>query len=359
MAINHELKVLPQNSRETGKQVDQLTRPTHRVDNPVGYVGHAGNFARPIPPSHAANIAQSRKPPWLKIRPPSGESYLKIKALTETLGLNTVCQEARCPNLSECWNSGTATFMLGSDTCTRACRFCAVKTARIPPPLDPKEPEKLAHSIAALNLEYVVLTSVDRDDLIDGGAQHFADSISAIKLRCKGIHVEALVPDFKGNTSSIETIVSSGLDVYSHNLETIRRLHYRVRDPRANYDQSLATLRYAKLYSREREKSLGKKLFTKSSLMLGFGERAEEILEAAKDLHENEVDIITLGQYLRPTLSHLPVEKFWTPEEFSLLAIEIKALGFMFVASGPLVRSSYRASEVFVNDQLKEQVYAI
>jgi len=255
--------------------------------------------------------------------------------------LNTVCEEAHCPNIAECWASGTATFMLGGDTCTRACRFCAIKTARVPPPLDPDEPRHIAQSIARLGLRYVVLTSVDRDDLPDQGSAHFAETIVGIKQRDSHLVVEALVPDFQGDIRAIETIVDARLDVYAHNVETVQRLQYQVRDPRANYYQSLLTLSAAKDYARRQ----GWKLLTKSSLMLGLGEQEEELETAFADLRKHEVDILTLGQYLRPSSRHLPVQRYWSVEEFEKLQKKAESYGFLYVAAGPMVRSSYRAAD--------------
>ncbi len=309
------------------------------------------NLARPISPSKAKEILATRKPEWLKIRPPAGESYLQIKGMLRERNLHTVCEEAHCPNVAECWASGTATFMLGGDTCTRACRFCAVKTARIPPPLDPDEPYKVAESIATLGLHYVVLTSVDRDDMKDGGAAHFAATIREIKRLDPKIIVEALVPDFRGDTDAIQAVVDSRLDVYAHNIETVSRLQYRVRDPRAGYVQSLATLRLAKLYA----KSIGHELFTKSSIMLGLGEEDHELNQAFEDLRENDVDVLTLGQYLRPSMQHLPVERYLTPEQFDVLAKQAQTKGFLYVASGPMVRSSYRAGEFFIQGVIEKR----
>lgn len=306
-------------------------------------------FAQPILPSKAAEVPSSRKPEWIKIRPPSGESYQEIKALLRERKLHTVCEEARCPNLSECWKGGTATFMLGGDTCTRACRFCAIKTARRPPPLDPKEPEHVAKSVADLGLRYVVLTSVDRDDLEDGGANHFAETVRAIKRLNSEIVVEALVSDFRGNRDAIRAVVESGLDVYAHNIETVREYHPRVRDPRAGYFQSLETLREAKRFAKE----MGRTLYTKSSIMLGFGESLDQLRESFRDLSDYAVDVLTLGQYLRPTLQHIPVERFLTPREF----VELEAIAmrerFLYVASGPLVRSSYKAAEFFIEGVIR------
>jgi lipoic acid synthetase len=245
--------------------------------------------------------------------------------------------------------------MLGGDTCTRACRFCAVKTARIPPPLDPKEPAHVAESIAALRLHYVVLTSVDRDDLEDGGAHHFAETIKEIKRRDPKIIVEALVPDFRGDEKAVEIVVNSGLDVYAHNIETVNRLQYRVRDPRANYSQSLNSLVYAKKYAR----SQNQKLFTKSSIMLGLGEQTEELNQAFVDLRSFGIDVLTLGQYLRPSMQHLPVEKYLTPEEFENLKKLAETKGFLYVAAGPMVRSSYRAGEFFIKGVIEKERNAI
>ncbi len=307
--------------------------------------------ARPISPSKAARILAEKKPAWLKIRPPGGEAYTQIKGLLRERGLHTVCEEAHCPNVAECWASGTATFMLGGDTCTRACRFCAIKTARVPPPLDPEEPYKVAESVAALGLHYVVLTSVDRDDMKDGGAGHFAATIRELKRLDPKLIVEALVPDFRGDVEAIQIVVDSGLDVYAHNIETVKRLQYRVRDPRAGYAQSLATLRAAKAYAR----SKGQELFTKSSIMLGLGETEAELEQAFEDLREYDVDVLTLGQYLRPSMQHLPVERFVTPDEFAALQRLAETKGFLYVASGPMVRSSYRAGEFFIQGVIEKR----
>jgi lipoic acid synthetase len=307
--------------------------------------------ARPLSPSKAAQILATRKPEWLKIRPPAGENYLQIKGMLRERRLHTVCEEAHCPNVAECWATGTATFMVGGDTCTRACRFCAVKTARLPPPLDPEEPFHIAESVATLGLHYVVLTSVDRDDLKDGGASHFAATIREIKRLNSKIIVEALVPDFRGDIEAIQSLVDSKLDVYAHNIETVRRLQYRVRDPRANYLQSLSTLRVAKTYA----KSIGHELFTKSAVMLGLGEERDDLEEAFQDLRSYDVDVLTLGQYLRPSLQHLPVERYVTPEEFDSLQKKAESMGFLYVASGPMVRSSYRAGEFFIQGVIEKR----
>jgi lipoic acid synthetase len=304
-----------------------------------------------LSPSKAAEIKPLPKPDWLKIRPPAGENYTQIKGMLRELKLHTVCEEARCPNVAECWASGTATVMLGGDTCTRACRFCAIKTARRPPPLDPQEPENVAASIVAMKLKYVVLTSVDRDDLADGGAHHFAHTIRAIKRRDPSIVVEALVPDFRGDHKAVEIIVDSGLDVYAHNIETVKRLQYRVRDPRAGYLQSLRTLEYARKYG---EKT-GQNVYTKSSIMLGLGETESEINEAFDDLRTHGVDVVTLGQYLRPTMNHLPVERYLEPKEYTDLGKAAEAKGFLYVASGAMVRSSYKAAEFFIHGMVEKR----
>ena len=309
--------------------------------------------ARPLPPSEAKKITPLKKPEWLKIRPPAGENYTQIKQLLRERGLHTVCEEARCPNVAECWSTGTATFMLGTEVCTRACRFCAIKTARLPPPLDPEEPYKIAEAVSKLKLKYIVLTSVDRDDLPDGGAEHFALTIRELKRLDPNLVVEALVPDFRGDLKAVETIVDSGLDVYAHNIETVYRLQYRVRDPRAGYQQSLSTLLHAKKYA-ESKADRGP-LYTKSAVMLGLGEENEELQQAFKDLRTNEVDVLTIGQYLRPSLTHLPVERYYSPEEFNVLGEDAKAAGFMYVASGPMVRSSYKAAEFFIEGLIEHQ----
>jgi len=305
---------------------------------------------RPLSPSEASKVAPLKKPEWLKIRPPAGESYVQIKQMLRERNLHTVCEEAHCPNVAECWAGGTATFMLGSEVCTRACRFCAIKTARRPPPLDPEEPFKIAASVAQLKLKYVVLTSVDRDDLPDGGAGHFAKTIRELKRLDPDILVEALVPDFRGDLRAVETIVDSGLDVYAHNIETVYRLQYRVRDPRAGYRQSLGTLRHAKEFARSRNQ----RLHTKSSIMLGLGETEGELSEAFADLRAHGIDVLTLGQYLRPSMKHLPVEKYYSPAEFKSLEDQAKEAGFLYVASGPMVRSSYKAAELFLEGLIRE-----
>jgi len=270
---------------------------------------------------------------------PGGPTYTFVSGVVKQLGLFTVCQEARCPNVADCWGHGTATFMLLGSVCTRACKFCAVATGNPRGALDPTEPDRVAEAVARLRLEYVVLTSVDRDDLPDGGAGHFARAVRAIKARAPWVRVEALTPDFRGDRRAVATVMDSGLDVFANNVETVRRLTPRVRDPRASYDQTLQVLAFAKEYRPD--------VLTKSSLMLGLGETDEEIRQAMRDLRSVGVDILTLGQYLRPSPSHLPVERYVTPAEFDRYREWGYEEGFVEVFSGPLVRSSYRAERVF------------
>jgi lipoic acid synthetase len=275
------------------------------------------------------------KPEWLKVRLPSGTKYQEVRATVREHRLSTVCEEAMCPNIGECWSAGTATIMLMGSVCTRACRFCAVDTGNPRGRLDPDEPRLAAESVALMGLSYVVLTSVDRDDLPDGGAEHYARCVRAIKARNPATAVEALTPDFQGVHEHVALVLGSGIEVYAQNLETVRRLTHPVRDPRAGYDQTLSVLAYAKRARPD--------LLTKTSLMLGLGETDDEIRETLRDLRAIGVDIVTLGQYLRPTAAHLRVERFVTPEEFARYREVGLALGFLEVVSGPLVRSSYRA----------------
>jgi lipoic acid synthetase len=279
------------------------------------------------------------KPPWLKARLPAGERFERLRGTVREHRLATVCEESICPNIGECWNNGTATIMLMGKVCTRACQFCAVDTGNPRGWLDPEEVENSARTVELMNLDYVVITSVDRDDLPDGGARHYADCIRAIKARCPQTAVEALTPDFAGNLADVSTVLDSGLDVFAQNLETVERLTHRVRDARAGYAQTLAVLAHAKRYRPD--------VLTKSSLMLGLGETEDEIVAALDDLRNAGVDIVTFGQYLRPTVNHLPVEHFVTPAEFERYRGSGLARGFLEVVAGPLVRSSYRADRVF------------
>jgi len=277
------------------------------------------------------------KPAWLRARAPSGAGFNAVRAIVREHRLATVCEEAKCPNIGECWNAGTGTIMLMGAVCTRACRFCAVDTGNPKGWLDPQEPRNVARSVALMKLRYVVLTSVNRDDLADGGAGHYAACIRAIKQDNAATAVEALTPDFQGNFADVQTVVDSGLDVFAQNIETVRRLTHPVRDPRAGYEQTLRVLEHAK---RHRPKVL-----TKTSVMLGLGEREAEIAQTLDDVRAAGVDIVTLGQYLRPTVNHLPVERFVAPAEFATYRQWALARGFLECVAGPLVRSSYRAEQ--------------
>ncbi|NWU52571.1 LIAS protein, partial [Dromas ardeola] len=310
-----------------------------------------------------------RLPPWLKTKIPMGKNYNKLKNTLRSLNLHTVCEEARCPNIGECWGGGeyataTATIMLMGDTCTRGCRFCSVKTAKNPPPLDPEEPYNTAKAIAEWGLDYVVLTSVDRDDMPDGGAEHFAKTVSHLKERNPKILVECLTPDFRGDLAAVEKVALSGLDVYAHNaafLASLTSLHpshpppqpcaentqRTVRDPRANFEQSLRVLKHAK------EVQPG--VISKTSLMLGLGETDEQVYSTMKLLREADVDCLTLGQYMQPTKRHLKVEEYVTPEKFKYWEKVGNDLGFHYTASGPLVRSSYKAGEFFLKNLVEKR----
>jgi len=284
------------------------------------------------------------KPPWLKVRIPSGKKYARVRRTVRENRLATVCEESMCPNIGECWSAGTATLMLMGSVCTRACRFCAVDTGNPQGWLDPEEPQHAAESVQRMGLKYVVITSVDRDDLDDGGAGHYAACVAAIKRRCPQTAVEALTPDFAGKRASVRTVLDSGVDVFAQNLETVRRLTHPVRDPRAGYDQTLGVLAYAKQHRPD--------VLTKSSVMLGLGETDEEIGETLDDLRARGVDIVTFGQYLRPTMNHLPVERYVTPEAFAKYRRWGLERGLLEVVAGPLVRSSYRAERVFEMDNV-------
>jgi lipoic acid synthetase len=286
--------------------------------------------------AHAA-AGLTRKPPWLRARAPGGEGFTAVRNVVREHRLATVCEEAKCPNIGECWNAGTGTIMLMGAVCTRTCRFCSVDTGNPRGWLDTEEPRNAAHTVELMKLKYVVLTSVNRDDLPDGGARHYADCIRAIKQRCPATAVEALTPDFQGVLADVGTVVDSGLDVFAQNVETVRRLTHPVRDPRAGYEQTLRVLAHAKQHS--------PRVLTKTSLMLGLGETDEEIAATMADLRAAHVDILTLGQYLRPTVNHLAVQRFVTPQEFDRYRDEALAHGFLECVSGPLVRSSYRAEQ--------------
>jgi lipoic acid synthetase len=278
------------------------------------------------------------KPDWLRAKMPSGAAFSSVRQTVREHRLSTVCEESMCPNIGECWNNGTATIMVMGSVCTRACRFCAVDTGNPRGWLDAEEPKNTARAVRLMDLRYVVITSVDRDDLEDGGAAHYAACVREIKALNPGTAVEALTPDFNGVMSDVEKVVDSGLEVFAQNVETVRRLTHPVRDPRASYEQTLAVLAHAKAHRPD--------VLTKTSLMLGLGEKDHEILETMHDLRAAGVDILTFGQYLRPTPNHLAVERYVSPDEFDAYRAEGLELGFLEVVAGPLVRSSYRADRV-------------
>jgi lipoic acid synthetase len=290
-----------------------------------------------------------RKPDWLKTRPPSGQRFAEIKRELRDRDLHTVCEEANCPNLGECWSGrdgpGTATFMLMGDRCSRGCNFCDVETGGMEP-LDPDEPANVADAVAEIGLDYVVLTSVDRDDLAGQGAAHFAETIREIKRRDPSILVETLIPDFQGDPELVREIVDAGPDVIAHNVETVERLQWPVRDRRAGYEQSLSVLEQVTAES---------DIYTKTSIMLGLGEYAHEVYRTLSDLREADVDVVTLGQYLQPSRSHLDVFDYVHPDAFDVWQrVAEEELGFLYCASGPMVRSSYKAGELFVDALLRE-----
>ena len=320
------------------------------ADRPTSIEALGKRNANRTQASEANSSGGGSKPGWLRQKAPQGERFDYLKAQMSDLKLATVCQEAQCPNIGECWNGGkegigTATIMLMGDTCTRGCRFCAVNTSQRPAPLDPDEPGHTAEAVADWGVGYVVLTSVDRDDLPDGGAEHFAATVRGLKARRPELLVECLTPDFQGNAEAVRHLAMSGLDVFAHNIETVEPLQRRVRDPRAGYVQSLEVLRIAKTCG---------SVYTKSSIMLGLGETDDQIIDTMYDLRDAGVDILTFGQYLQPTPRHLPVEEFVTPEKFEYWRrFGEETVGFRYVASGPLVRSSYRAGEFFVEAMIR------
>ncbi|KAL9114843.1 MAG: hypothetical protein Q9227_001086 [Pyrenula ochraceoflavens] len=294
----------------------------------------------------------TRLPSWLKTPIPDSSSYKKIKKDLRGLNLHTVCEEARCPNISDCWggsskSAATATIMLMGDTCTRGCRFCSVKTSKAPEPLDPHEPENTAEALSRWGLGYVVLTSVDRDDLADGGARHFAETVMKIKQKAPNMLVECLTGDYAGDLEMVRLVATSGLDVYAHNVETVEALTPQVRDRRATFRQSLKVLDSAK--------KAKDGLITKTSLMLGLGESEEQVWEALRELRAINVDVVTFGQYMRPTKRHMPVQEYVTPNVFEMWRQRALDMGFLYCASGPLVRSSYKAGEAFIENVLKKR----
>jgi lipoic acid synthetase len=297
----------------------------------------------------SGNRGHRRKPDWLKMRPPSGQRFTEIKRELRDRNLHTVCEEANCPNLGECWSGrdgpGTATFMLMGDRCSRGCNFCDVQTGGMEA-LDPDEPANVADAVAEIGLDYVVLTSVDRDDLPDQGAAHFARTIRAIKERDPSILVEVLIPDFQGQPELVRKIVDAQPDVIAHNVETVERLQWPVRDRRAGYEQSLSVLEQVSAES---------DIYTKTSIMLGLGEYAHEVYQTLSDLREADVDVVTLGQYLQPSRSHLDVYDYVHPDAFDTWRrVAEEELDFLYCASGPMVRSSYKAGELFVDALIRE-----
>ncbi|MCH7979946.1 MAG: lipoyl synthase [Proteobacteria bacterium] len=287
---------------------------------------------------NAEPIVHGQKPKWLRAKMPSGSGYSSTRDIVHTHRLSTVCEESMCPNIGECWNAGTATIMVLGSVCTRACRFCAVDTGNPKGWLDHEEPLNTGKAVKLMGLTYVVITSVDRDDLEDGGAAHYAACVREIKRLNPGTAVEALTPDFNGNKKHVELVVDSGIEVFAQNVETVKRLTHPVRDPRAGYEQTIDVLRHAKQHRPA--------VLTKTSLMLGLGEEDDEIMQTMQDLRAANVDIVTLGQYLRPTLNHLVVERYVTPAEFDAYREQGLEMGFLEVVSGPMVRSSYRAEQV-------------
>jgi lipoic acid synthetase len=309
---------------------------------PQGFTAIRDGIKASSAPGAAALTPIGRKPSWLRAPMPAGRGFDAVREVVREHRLATVCEEAKCPNIGECWNAGTATIMLMGEVCTRACRFCAVDTGNPRGWLDADEPVNAARTVQLMKLRYVVLTSVNRDDLPDGGAAHFAACVREIKRLNPDTAVEALTPDFQGVLRDVETVVDSGLDVFAQNVETVRRLTHPVRDPRASYEQTLAVLAHAKRHRGD--------VLVKTSLMLGLGETDDEILETMRDLREAGVDLLTLGQYLRPTVNHLPVERFVRPEEFESYRRAALELGFVECVAGPLVRSSYRAEQALARN---------
>ena len=292
-------------------------------------------------------MTRRTKPPWLKVKAPGGERYHQIRKRSRQLKLATVCEEAQCPNIGECWSGGTATFMVMGEICTRGCRFCAVTTRRRGTLLDQEEPNNVAQAIYEMGLDYVVVTSVDRDDIEDQGAEHFANCIKAIRAQNPKTMIEVLIPDFSGNIEWLKRVVDAKPDVLAHNVECIERLTRTVRDPRAGYAQSLQVLKNVK--------TLNPNMYTKSSIMVGLGEKEDEVLETMRDLREVDVDFLTIGQYLQPNKKLLKVTDFIHPDVFKRYEKQgVEELGFIYVASGPLVRSSYKAGEFFIKNYLQK-----
>ncbi|KAF5948374.1 hypothetical protein HYC85_014331 [Camellia sinensis] len=311
-----------------------------RLQSTDDYSVEVGTKKKPLP-----------KPKWMRESIPGGEKYTQIKSKLRELKLHTVCEEARCPNLGECWSGGetgtaTATIMILGDTCTRGCRFCNVKTSRTPPPPDPNEPSNVAEAIASWGLDYVVITSVDRDDLPDQGSGHFAETVQKLKKLKPNMLIEALVPDFRGDPGCVEKVAKSGLDVLAHNIETVEELQSAVRDHRANFKQSIDVLMMAKDYAPAGT-------LTKTSVMLGCGETPEQVVRTMEKVREAGVDVMTFGQYMRPSKRHMPVSEYITPEAFEKYRVLGMQMGFRYVASGPMVRSSYKAGEYYIKSMIE------
>jgi lipoic acid synthetase len=297
---------------------------------------------KPVP----ASARPKRRPPWLTVRAPSGETYKDLKRLMRSKSLHTICEEARCPNLGECWGHGTATFLILGDVCTRSCRFCDVKTGR-PGPLDWTEPERVAQAVKAMDLKHVVITSVNRDERKDGGAPIFATCIERVRQVQPGCTIEVLIPDFKGDIDALQIVMDARPDILNHNVETVKRL-FRVVQPQDRYEWAMTTLSNAK--------KLWPEAVTKSGVMVGLGETFDEVVDVMHDLREIDVDILTVGQYLQPTRQHMPIDRYYTPEEFDAFTRIGEELGFKWVESGPLVRSSYNAEAQARTLSRKKQV---
>ncbi|KAL8827969.1 MAG: hypothetical protein Q9170_006797 [Blastenia crenularia] len=330
------------------------TSPSAETSTPTS----SDTFPASSPPLRTAFVGPegrkrqiTRLPTWLQTPIPTSPNYKRIKSDLRGLNLHTVCEEARCPNINDCWggsdkSAATATIMLMGDTCTRGCRFCSVKTSRAPPPLDPHEPEHTAEALKRWGLGYVVLTSVDRDDLADGGARHFAETVRKIKEKAPGMLVEALTGDYAGDLEMVDLVAGSGLDVYAHNVETVEELTPMVRDRRAGFRQSLRVLERAKA---------GEGIITKTSVMLGLGETEEQLWETLRELRKVDTDVVTFGQYMQPTKRHMPVHTYVTPTVFETWRQRALDMGFLYCASGPLVRSSYKAGEAFIENVIKKR----
>jgi lipoic acid synthetase len=306
---------------------------------------------RPDAGGRPLRTKRERLPEWLKTSIPEGDSFKALKKDVRKGGLATVCEEARCPNIGECWGgekgTATATIMVLGDTCTRGCRFCSIKTSKAPPPADPNEPKNTAEAVVGWGVDYIVITQVDRDDMEDGGAAHVTETVKELKKASPDLLVEVLASDYHGDLEAVGRLANSGLDVFAHNVETVEKLTRFVRDPKATWKQSLKVLQHAK--------TVKPSLVTKTSIMLGFGETEEEIIDAMKQLREHEVDVVTFGQYMQPTKRHKKVVEYVHPDFFAHLELLAKEMGFLYVASGPLVRSSYKAGEYFVKNVLDKR----